>query len=78
MSITRWCANAALRTVRTLGGLGTAFVALSVVLGLVALALVAIDLRATPSPSSLPVTRTAEPQLSLGMFSNILGIGSAA
>ena len=49
-----------------LGGVSEAFVALSAVLAAVALALVALDLRSTPRPSSLPVVRVADPQLSLG------------
>jgi uncharacterized protein (DUF58 family) len=47
-----------------LGALSDAFIALSGALALVTVALVAIDLRATPA--TLPVVRIAEPQLSLG------------
>ena len=49
-----------------LGGVSLAFVWVSVGVALVAAALVAVDMRATPRPSSLPVRRFAEPQLSLG------------
>ena len=49
-----------------LGGVSPAFVAVAVFLGLGVCVLVALDVRATPRPSSLPVTRVAEPQLSLG------------
>ncbi len=48
------------------GGASIAFVGLSVALGAITLVLAAVDVRATPRPSSLPVSRHGEPQLSLG------------
>jgi len=50
-----------------LGGISGAFVALSAALAAMTLALVAIDVRATPAPRQLPVRRIAEPQLSIGV-----------
>ncbi len=50
-----------------LGGVSSAFLYLSAALALVSLALVALDLRATPAPGTLPVRRIAEPQLSIGV-----------
>jgi uncharacterized protein (DUF58 family) len=49
-----------------LGGVSELFVALSAALAAVLVALVAVELRGTPRPSSFPVARIAEPQLSLG------------
>ena len=50
-----------------LGGVSDVFVALSAVLAISVIALAAIDLRATPRPGSLPVSRVVEPQLSIGV-----------
>lgn len=48
------------------GGISIAFVWLCLALACVVLVLVAVDIRATPRPSSLPLVRRSEPQLSLG------------
>lgn len=48
-------------------GTSPLFIALSALLGLAALGLAAVDVRATPRPSSLRVRRVAEPQLSIGV-----------
>ena len=49
-----------------LGGVSDGFVLLAIALLLVVLALAVVDLRAAPAPSTLPVARISEPQLSLG------------
>ncbi|MBI2324722.1 MAG: DUF58 domain-containing protein, partial [Chloroflexi bacterium] len=49
------------------GDTSSAFLTLSAALAIVALGLVALDVRATPAPGTLPVRRIAEPQLSIGV-----------
>jgi uncharacterized protein (DUF58 family) len=50
-----------------LGGVSSAFLLVGALVAAGALVLVAIDVRATPAPSSLPVRRASDPQLSIGV-----------
>ena len=50
-----------------LGGISDAFVALGVAVIALAVVLAIVDHRATPTPTSIPVQRVADPQLSIGV-----------
>ncbi len=54
-----------------LGVVSEAFVVLAVLVLLVALVLAAVDAVATPRPERVPVTRVAEPQLSIGVGNRV-------
>jgi uncharacterized protein (DUF58 family) len=54
-----------------LGVVSEAFVVLAILVLLVALVLAAIDAVATPRPERVPVTRVAEPQLSIGVGNRV-------
>ena len=54
-----------------LGFVSVAFVWLGVIVVLAALILAAVDIAATPRPASVPVTRVADPQLSIGVGNKI-------
>jgi len=48
-----------------------AFVTLAALVLVAALALAIVDFRATPSPSTIPIERVAEPQLSIGVGNRV-------
>ena len=50
-----------------LGFVSVAFIWLALAVVLVGLGLSAVDAIATPRPASIPVTRLADPQLSIGV-----------
>lgn len=54
-----------------LGAVSEAFVVLALVVVAAALVLAVVDARATPSPSRVPVTRLADPQLSVGVGNRV-------